>query len=463
MATAPNLVHHLRYANHHAGDDDDDDDDDEDEIQHRQKRRRLLVVAWVEILRRREERIRQRNIHRIYLTRPDLNPSPRVGTPWQHMHARGNDRAFITTMGIDVTTFEYILDQGFAETWDSTPIPRNDISLNALPRIDRRSLDAAGALGLVLHYLASTMRELSLQQIFGLIPSTVTRYLSFSLQIILMVLRKIPAARIEWPRGETFNDFTDRIVERHDRLFGAFGFIDGLKLPVEESSDQDIENSMYNGWLHDHFISNILVFAPDGAHFNRFAHTNASDLLFTGTVIACRLNAPGSWHDSRVAQTVYEKLRSRTPNGFYLVADTAFPRGSAALRRGGFIRAPMKAGEVLHMTEEAMRTAVQFDNQLLSCRQAAEWGMRTIQGSFGRLRMPLPIDDTRARANLIEICVRLSNVRTRLVGISQIKEVFMPIWKEEDSGVWDSFESMLFGQIRQRDRVSRFHLHVDEV
>ena len=185
-------------------------------------------------------------------------------------------------------------------------------------------------------------------------------------------------------------------------------------------------------------------------------------LCTTGTVIACRLNAPGSWHDSRVALTIYKKLRTRTPNGFYLVADTAFPRGDAALRRGGFIRAPMKAGEILHMTQEELQAAVKFDNQLLSCRQAAEWGMRTIQGSFGRLRMPLPIGDTRARANLIEICVRLSNVRARLVGISQIKAVFMPIWKEEDGKLWDSFETMLFGQIRQKDRVSRFHLHVDE-
>ena len=79
-------------------------------------------------------------------------------------------------------------------------------------------------------------------------------------------MRKIPAARVEWPRGETFNQFTHHIVDRHDRLFGAFGFIDGLKLPVEESSDQDIENAMYNGWLHDHYISNILAFAPDGAY-----------------------------------------------------------------------------------------------------------------------------------------------------------------------------------------------------
>ena len=256
----------LYSSNRYSGDDDDDDDDDDDEARRRQKRRQLLLVVWAEILRRREERTRQRNARRTYLTRSDLNPSPRIGTPWQYMLARGNDRAFITTMGIDVTTFEYLLNQGFAETWNTTPIPRNDISLTALPRTDRRSLDAAGALGLTLHYLASTMRELSLQQIFGLIPSTVTRYLSFSLRILLEVLRETPAARIEWPRGETFNQFTHHITERHDQLLGAFGFIDGLKLPVEESADQDIENAMYNGWLHDHFVSNILVFAPDGVY-----------------------------------------------------------------------------------------------------------------------------------------------------------------------------------------------------
>lgn len=192
-------------------------------------------------------------------------------------------------------------------------------------------------------------------------------------------------------------------------------------------------------------------------------HLLTINTFLTGTVIACRLNAPGSWHDSRVAQTIYQKLRYRTPAGFYLVADTAFPRGNGALRDGGYIRAPMKAGERLQMTDEEMRAAVQFDNQLLSCRQAAEWGMRTIQGSFGRLRMPLPIVDTRGRANLIETCIRLSNVRARVVGISQIREVFMPIWREEDGYVWDSFETMFFGQIRRRDRVSRFHLRVDEV
>jgi hypothetical protein len=128
------LLHQLQNANHY-GDDNEEEEEEEDEAQHRQKRRRVLVVVWVEIMCRREEQIQQRNMHRTYLTRPDINPSPCIGTPWQHMCARGNDRAFITTMGIDVATFEYLLDQGFAEAWNSTPIPCNDVSLNGFPRV----------------------------------------------------------------------------------------------------------------------------------------------------------------------------------------------------------------------------------------------------------------------------------------------------------------------------------------
>ena len=106
-------MNHSRPYNHYSGNNEDDEDED-DEAQHRQKKRQLLLVLWVEIWHRREERIQLWNTHRTYLTHPDLNPSPCIGTPWQHMHARGNDCAFITMMGIDVATFEYILNEGFA-------------------------------------------------------------------------------------------------------------------------------------------------------------------------------------------------------------------------------------------------------------------------------------------------------------------------------------------------------------
>ena len=69
-------------------------------------------------------------------------------------------------MGFDVLTFQSILDSGFADAWYNTPVPRSDANQAGASRPMARSLDAAGALGLVLHYLNSTMQEISLQQIF---------------------------------------------------------------------------------------------------------------------------------------------------------------------------------------------------------------------------------------------------------------------------------------------------------
>ena len=174
-------------------------------------------------------------------------------------------------------------------------------------------------------------------------------------------------------------------------------------------------------------------------------------------MIACKLNAPGSWHDSRVAQPIYEKLRTATPEGYYLVTDTAFPRGTSQIE--GCIRAPMKQGQHLPVDITERRHVEQFDRQLLSFRQSAEWGMRSLQGSFGRLRVPLEVTYGDRHGDLLEICVRLQNLRTRLVGINQIRSVYMPIWKaDEQEEIWESFENMLFSEQRARDRVSGFHL-----
>ena len=60
-----------------------------------------------------------------------------------------------------------------------------------------------------------------------------------------------------------------------------------------------------------------------------------------------------------------------------------------------------------------------------SIRQAAEWGMRVLQGCFGRLRLPLPWDAD-ARKRILLCCLHLSNLRTRVMGINQIRTVFDP-------------------------------------
>ena len=127
------------------------DDDDQEQLA------TSLAILFAGMEASHYERIRRRNPSRLYLTRPQLLPDPRFHTPWQRLRASRNDRAYITTMGFDIATFDVILAAGFARLWDGTPIPRVDTSMVGRSRPGARSLDAVGALGLVLHYLNSTM------------------------------------------------------------------------------------------------------------------------------------------------------------------------------------------------------------------------------------------------------------------------------------------------------------------
>lgn len=164
-----------------------------------------------------------RRQHRLYLCRPELVPNPRIGSPWQFLYQSQLDRAFITTMGVDTVTFQVLLNSGFEQLWDSTPIPRIDTNIHGEPRLGARSLDAAGGLGLYLHYLRSSMREVGLQLIFALIPSTVNRYLSFARQILLATLRGYSASGITWIGDDELNEMTNLVqVVNLSRLFRIY-------------------------------------------------------------------------------------------------------------------------------------------------------------------------------------------------------------------------------------------------
>ncbi|CAA7260123.1 unnamed protein product [Cyclocybe aegerita] len=252
-----------------------------------------VIVGGAEISRQlRNERRRET---RQYLTRPELLENPWIATPWTSLYDSRSDCAYITIMGFDVATFDFILESGFVQTWLSTPIPRTDTSHSGDPRPGGRSLDPPGALGLVLHYLSSTMLDVSLQQIFALIPATVVQYLDFSLDILLEVLRRMPDACIKWPKGGPGGEIIDAVV-----------------------------------------------------------------------------NAPGSWHDANVARPIFERLRTRTPPGYYLIADTAFPRGTQSI--AGHIRALLKAGQAVRGTPDEIAERMAYGRELLSYRQTAEWG-----------------------------------------------------------------------------------------
>ena len=68
--------------------------------------------------------------------------------------------------------------------------------------------------------------------------------------------------------------------------------MDGLKLYIERSPNDIVQECFYNGWKADHYVTNVFVFCPDGTIPNAF------------------FNAPGSIHDSQVAEWggIYDKL-----------------------------------------------------------------------------------------------------------------------------------------------------------
>jgi len=226
------------------------------------------------------------------------------------------------------------------------------------------------------------------------VPAVTNRVVWHAVDILDRVLADDPVARIAWPGENKMRRLAASVNQRHPLLGGLFGFVDGHKLPVNTSQEHEVENATYNGWDHSHCISNVFCFAADG------------------TIAYCVLNAPGSWHDSAVAQALYTVIADRTPADLYVAADTAFPVG-AAVR--GCLRTPLKKGTRLPQDPAARARAIAFDTQLVSARQAAEWGMRALQSGFQILRRPLPFDAAR-RFKLLNTIVRLHQVRVRLIG-----------------------------------------------
>ena len=245
-------------------------------------------------------------------------------------------------------------------------------------------------LALSLHHLTSNLHQKSLCLIYAHPPSTLNRMLQDGLEALANVLHFEPLAQVIWPSPLEMRQYANIINRKHNALKDVFGFVDGVWFPVSNSPDVQIQNAYYNGWKSCCAVSNIIVFAPDG------------------TIIYARLNAPGSWHDSQVARKLYDKnLNERTPEPFRIVGDSAFQNYSKLLTVGN--------GETIAEEE-----------QLVSLRQAAEWGMNELQSKFPRLNCMRKLKfNTEYTGNILKVCCYLYNYRTRTDEINEIRTVYL--------------------------------------
>jgi hypothetical protein len=78
--------------------------------------------------------------------------------------------------------------------------------------------------------------------------------------------------------------FKAAFEEQHHLLNDCWETMDGLKLYLQTAGNTVIQECFYSGWTHDHYVTFVFCFCPNG------------------TIPIVFFNVPGSVHDSQVAK-----------------------------------------------------------------------------------------------------------------------------------------------------------------
>ena len=138
-----------------------------------------------------------------------------------------------------------------------------------------------------------------------------------------------------------------------------------------------------------------------------------------GCIRAMVINAPGAMHDSIIMETgdLYSRLEQIHNNhGVSFCVDSAF----CARRRPWLI----KSGQTVPHNATPLQTII--FHEATSVRQISEWGVGTFQIGFPRMQDRFHYEQRGERRFMLEVVVRLNNLRANLVGINQIRTTFMP-------------------------------------
>ena len=216
--------------------------------------------------------------------------------------------------------------------------------------------------------------------LFGQTSTPIYKWLKFGRKVLLYALSRDYKAEITLPTDEETEFFCHAIETKYESLPNFWSAYDGLKLLIQEPTVDQKQNQLYNGWKHTHNINCVFVFSPDGK------------------IRLALLNAPGTFHDSTMADYgIYEGMeRVFNRTGAKVVVDSAFNIG-----RRNFL---LKSSQQDPMDDEGLRV----NRAATSVRQLSEWGMRMIGSSFPCLKDPL-LYEKNDRMVILHLMVHLYN------------------------------------------------------
>ena len=113
------------------------------------------------------------------------------------------------------------------------------------------------------------------------------------MQLVVKKLKSHPLAKVKFPDKEKMARFAQTIQEREPEVDDVIGFMDGLALTSECTSELIEQNAMYNGYHSDTMVNNIIAYGPDGK------------------VFLCAINFPSSWHDGSIMANILPYIQER--------------------------------------------------------------------------------------------------------------------------------------------------------
>jgi DDE superfamily endonuclease len=348
------------------------------------------------------------------LPRPSLLPP--TESAWEKLYKSNNEQAMITVTGFDYRAFHAMHDlfkplfEGYSPWTETNPgynyKPVDTNNTRGVPRI----ISSTQCLALVLGWYRFKGAEFVLQGWFGFTGGHTSVWLRFGRRMLVKALLAHPLARVHYPDNEGIEKLKQICKARHDVLVNVYCAADGLKIAFQSCNGLTEQSMYYNGWLHGHFITNLFVFSIDGR------------------IIEACLNVPGSIHDSTIAHMygTYGRLQEKfNQTGGVCVVDSAFASSNVPYL--------IKSSQKIAYARTAHDMVVQREATAL--RQAAEWGMRAIQGAFPKLKEALKYEEKGERGIILKLVPLLYNFRLEVVGLNQIQNTYVPEWSKDNDYV----------------------------
>ncbi len=200
--------------------------------------------------------------------------------------------------------------------------------------------------------------------IFGITPSPCSCILKKKLCMTVKRLHSHPLASIQFPNEQKMQQFTEMISICKPMITNIIGFMNGLGLATE-CTDKRIQQNAYNcGYQCDTMVNNVLVFGPDGK------------------VFFCAINYPGSWAGGSLTACFFSHIKGKIGD-YKICVDQGFPHSGDAT---GILVGLIPKPSALRMHSLVRDHMIRLSNVYTPLRQASEWGMRGLQGTFPRCK-----------------------------------------------------------------------------